>query len=99
MVESEKGDARMASRKRELIEPNPGDKRYVRRNAVGQFEDVADVGKSLAADRRSNAKTTVKAGQGDKGDVKRAPAKRAATKRSKAKPAARATAKRAAKKK
>ena len=94
----------MASRRRELIEPNPGDKRYVRRNAVGQFKDVADVGKSLAADRRSNAKTTVKAGQGDKGDVKRSAAKRSATKspstrRSKAKPAARATAKRAATKK
>ena len=58
-------------RKRELIEPNPGDKRYVRRDAGGQFKESVSVGRSLAADRRSDAKTTVKAGQGDKGDVAR----------------------------
>ena len=61
----------MPARKRELIEPHPGDKRYVRRDAEGKFKEVVDVGRSLAADRRSNAKTTVKPGQGDKGDVKR----------------------------
>lgn len=60
----------MAS-KRELIEPTPGDKRYVRRDKQGQFDKVVDVGKSLAADRRSNAKTEVAPGQGDRGDVKR----------------------------
>ncbi len=54
--------------KRELIEPNPGDKRYVRRDKEGQFKKVVDVGKSLAADKRSKAATKVKAGQGDKGD-------------------------------
>ena len=86
----------MASRKRELIEPTPGDKRFVRRNAAGQFKDVTDVGRSLAADRRSNAKTSVKSGQGDKGDVKRSPAKRSATKKSSSKRAAKAPAKRAA---
>lgn len=53
--------------KRELI--NTGtDKRFVRRNAKGQFRDVVDVGRSLAADRRVKAKTKAKAGQGDKGD-------------------------------
>ena len=57
--------------KRELIEPHPGDKRYVRRDEQGQFNKVVDVGKSLAADRRSNAKTEVDPGQGDRGDVKR----------------------------
>lgn len=62
--------------KRELIEPTPGDKRYVRRDAEGKFKDVVDVGKSLAADRRSQSKTIVKPGQGDKGDVKRASAKK-----------------------
>jgi hypothetical protein len=60
----------MAS-KRELIEPNPGDKRYVRRDAEGKFKKSVSVGKSLAADRRSSSKTSVKPGQGDKGDVKR----------------------------
>ena len=57
----------MAS-KRELIEPQPGDKRYVRRDAEGQFKKEVDVGKSLAADRRTKAKTKVKSGQGDRGD-------------------------------
>lgn len=60
----------MAS-KRELIEPTPGDKRYVRRDDQGQFKKVVDVGRSLAADRRSSSKTEVASGQGDKGDVKR----------------------------
>jgi hypothetical protein len=58
-------------RKRELIEPTPGDKRFVRRDEKGQFKDVVDVGRSLAADRRSKSKTVVPSGQGDRGDVKR----------------------------
>src|SRR5690349_3246356 len=37
----------------------------------GRFKDSDDVGRSLAADRRTKAKTEVKAGQGDKGDRKR----------------------------
>jgi hypothetical protein len=57
--------------KRTLIEPHKGDKRYVRRNKEGEFKKVVDVGRSLAADRRSKAKTKVKKGQGDRGDVKR----------------------------
>jgi hypothetical protein len=56
--------------KRELI--NTGtDKRYVRRNAKGQFTESDDVGRSLARDVKQRAKKTVKAGQGDKGDQKR----------------------------
>ena len=39
--------------KRELIEPTPGDKRYVRRDAEGKFNEVDDVGRSLSADRKS----------------------------------------------
>jgi hypothetical protein len=61
--------------KRELIEPHKGDKRYVRRNKKGQFHEVDDVGRSLAADRRRKAKTVAKAGQGDKGDRPRAKVK------------------------
>ena len=58
----------MAS-KRELIEPNPGDKRYVRRDKEGHFtESQDDVGRSLAADQRQHAKTRVKPGHGDEGD-------------------------------
>lgn len=64
----------MAPRNRELIEPHPGDKRYVRRNNEGQFtKDQVDVGKSLTVDRRQPAKKTVPPGQGDRGDQKRRP--------------------------
>lgn len=61
----------MPTRKRELIEPHPGDKRYVRRDDQGQFSESDDVGRSLAADRRQKARTTVKPGQGDRGDQKK----------------------------
>ncbi|HET6898034.1 MAG TPA: hypothetical protein VFK70_06795 [Vicinamibacteria bacterium] len=60
----------MAS-KRELIEPTPGDKRYVRRDAEGKFKEVDDVGRSLSADRKRKAKTAAKPGQGDRGDRKK----------------------------
>ena|ERR1700676_4921930 len=46
--------------KRELIEPHAGDKRYVRRKADGTFGKTVDVGRSLAADKRNEAKTTVR---------------------------------------
>jgi len=55
---------------RELIDTGT-DKRFVRRNEKGQFEDVADVGRSLARDRQQEAKTKVPPGQGDRGDQKR----------------------------
>jgi hypothetical protein len=55
--------------KRELIEPK-GDKRYVRRDPKGRFNESDDVGRSLAADRRKKAKSVAKPGQGDKGDRK-----------------------------
>ena len=53
--------------KRELIEPHPGDRRYVRRDEKGRIDETVDVGKSLAQDVRKNAKTVAKQGQGDKG--------------------------------
>ena len=57
---------------RQLIEPHKGDKRYIRRDASGHFTDKqVDVGRSLAADRRSKSKTVVKKGEGDRGDQKR----------------------------
>ena len=61
---------RRPSSKRELI--NTGrDKRFVRRDGQGQFKESDDVGRSLAADRRTKAKTISKSGQGDKGDRRR----------------------------
>jgi hypothetical protein len=56
--------------KRELIEPNKGDKRFVRRDGEGRFSESDDVGKSLAQDVRKPAKTSAKKGQGDRGDRK-----------------------------
>ena len=54
--------------KRELIDTGT-DKRYVRRNKRGtSFVESDDVGRSLAADRRTRAKAKVKSGEGDKGD-------------------------------
>lgn len=74
--------ARKSAAKRELIEPTPGDKRYVRRDAEGKFNSVVDVGRSLAADRRSKSKSAVAPGQGDKGDVVRSASARSAAKSS-----------------
>ena len=60
--------------KRELIEPTPGDKRFVRRDDKGQFGKTVEVSTSLAQDVRKHAKTVAKPGQGDKGDQR--PAKK-----------------------
>ena len=57
------------ARKRETIEPNEGDKRYIRRDENGRFtDDQVDVGRSLSQDRQQHSKTKVEPGQGDKGD-------------------------------
>ena len=57
---------------RERMEPNSGDKRYIRRDEKGQFtSDQVDMGRSLAQDRKQKAKTIVPKGQGDRGDQKR----------------------------
>ena len=55
---------------RELIDTGK-DKRFVRRDDRGQFDDVSDVGRSLAQDRKKTAKTKVPPGQGDRGDQKK----------------------------
>jgi hypothetical protein len=71
--------------KRELIDTG-NDKRFVRRDELGQFNEVDNVGRSLSQDRKRKAKTVAKRGQGDKGDrptaSKRSGTKRSATKRS-----------------
>jgi hypothetical protein len=59
--------AKRTAAKRELI--NTGsDKRYVRRGESGKFKESDDVGRSLAKDRQTTAKTKTRPGQGDKGD-------------------------------
>jgi hypothetical protein len=56
------------SSKREEIEHNPGDKRYIRRNKDGEIETSVDLNQSLSRDDKHNAKKTSKPGQGDHGD-------------------------------
>jgi hypothetical protein len=62
-----KKKTRRKAAKRELIDTGR-DKRFVRRDDKGQFDESDDVGRSLAQDRRKTAKAKVKSGQGDKGD-------------------------------
>lgn len=53
---------------RHMIEPHPGDKRYVRRDGQGQFKEEVDVGSILAADDRQHAMTKRLRNEGDRGD-------------------------------
>ncbi len=55
------------SSRRELIDTGRN-KMYARRNEKGQFQEMDDVGRSLAADRRRKSSTKAKPGQGDRGD-------------------------------
>lgn len=50
--------------KRELIDTGT-DKRYVRRDGDGKFKESVDVGRSLSADKRQQAKSDAKPGEGD----------------------------------
>ena len=56
--------------KRELIDTG-NDKRYVRRDEKGRFDEVDDQSRSLSQDVKKKARTKVPSGQGDKGDQKR----------------------------
>jgi hypothetical protein len=47
------------------------DKRYVRRDENGRFKESVDVGRSLSADKRHEAKHDAKPGEVDIGDHKR----------------------------
>jgi len=58
------------SSRRETIEPNPGDKRYVRRNEQGEFSEQDDAGRSLGQDVKKKADRDAKPGHGDRGDRK-----------------------------
>lgn len=63
-----KGDSMVIKKgKRERIDTKSS-KRFVKRNQEGTFKESVDVGRSLAADRRSDSKTKVKPGYGDQGD-------------------------------
>jgi hypothetical protein len=54
---------------RERLQPANQKPRFARRDASGRFtSDQSDVGRSLATDRRTEAKHTARKGQGDRGD-------------------------------
>ncbi len=53
--------------KRELIDTGT-DRRFARRDDKGRFDEVTDVGKSLAADQRRHSDKAPPKGEGDKGD-------------------------------
>ena len=57
----------MASGKRELIDTGT-DKRYVRRDEQGRFDEVEDVGRASAQDQKRDAENKSTPGQGDRGD-------------------------------
>jgi hypothetical protein len=59
--------AKKKSKARELVDTGR-DKRYVRRDDAGKFKESDDVGRSLSSDRKTQAKTKAKKGQGDRGD-------------------------------
>jgi hypothetical protein len=49
----------------------PTGSHFAKRDAQGRFTEMDAVGRSLSADRRTKAKTSVKPGHGDQGDRKR----------------------------
>lgn len=55
--------------KRELIDTGD-DKRYVRRDEQGRFDEVVDVGASSAQDQKRDSKSESRPGYGDQGDRK-----------------------------
>ena len=56
-----------SSNKRERIHTGT-DKRYVRRDDTRQFKESEDVGRSHAQDKKRDADTAPKRGEGDRGD-------------------------------
>lgn len=70
------------SGKRELIDTGTN-KRFVKRRKDGTFKESVDVGRSLAADRRSGSKTVAKSGYGDQGDQPKRATNKGAKKASK----------------
>jgi hypothetical protein len=65
---SSTGTARTrGSGKRDLLK-TPAGNFFARRDGEGQFREMDEVGRSLAADRRRKAKTKVSSGYGDRGD-------------------------------
>jgi hypothetical protein len=68
--------------KRERLSGTASGDHFIRRDAQGRIKKEVAVGRSLASDRRTKARTTVTSGHGDEGDQK--PGARAAAAKKKA---------------
>ncbi len=66
---SRSASGRRGSGKRDLVQSRNASF-YAKRGARGEFREMDEQGRSLAADRRRRAKTTAKPGYGDRGDRK-----------------------------
>ena len=66
---------RTRTSKRELIDTGKN-KMFAKRRVDGTFRELDDVGRSLAADRRTTAERTTWPGFGDQGDRKRSAERR-----------------------
>jgi hypothetical protein len=64
---AKRSNSRKKAAKRTVIAPR-GDKRYIRRESGGRIKQSVEVGRSLAADRRTHARKKVPKGQKDRGD-------------------------------
>jgi hypothetical protein len=64
---AKRSNSRKKAAKRTVIAPR-GDKRYIRRDSGGRIKESVEVGRSLAADRRTHAKKKAPKGQKDRGD-------------------------------
>lgn len=56
--------------KRERLSKTASGDHFIRRDAKGRIKEEVSAGKAVAQDRRVKAKTVVKPGEGDRGDVK-----------------------------
>ena len=64
---SKSAPKKRGSGKRDLLKTPTGNF-FAHRDGEGQFTEMDEVGRSLAADRRKKAKTKVASGYGDRGD-------------------------------
>lgn len=62
-----RGSAKRGTGKRDTVKAKNATF-YARREAGGEFREMDEKGKSLAADRRQRAKTIAVSGMGDRGD-------------------------------
>jgi hypothetical protein len=70
-----KATTKRGTGKRELVK-NAAGNFFAKRTGSGQFKDMDERGRSLAADRRTEANTVATKGRGDQGDQPKAARKK-----------------------